>query len=92
LLFGEPDRPCGGSPGAHQDRPLCLLERVVEQDAAQALAPVRGANVGMADQVHVLDRLDTHNTDQDIIGFTPERPDALAELVRQRVPSNGWVE
>ena len=58
-----------------------------------------GGDVGVADQRHVLDGLDTHDADHDAIGFDAGEPDAVADLVLQLFtqhvgffPAVGWSD
>jgi hypothetical protein len=60
-----------------------LLEKLVEQDAAAPLATVRGRYMGMADQSHVIDRLDAHDADQDAICLNTREPDAMVNFLFQ---------
>jgi hypothetical protein len=79
----EAERPRGRCPGARSNRPLCLAEKLVEQNAAQPPALVLCGNVGVPDQSHILDRLHTRDTDQDTIDLDAVEVDALGNLVSQ---------
>lgn len=83
MLFVKVDRPDGRGPDAHQDRSLCLLEHMVEQDAAQSLVPVRRRDVGVADQSHVLHWLYAHDADQDAIDLHTGESNTFGDFVLQ---------
>ncbi len=58
----EADGPVGVCPGADEDRPVGEFAQVGEQEGADALLLVGGADVGVADESDVVDVLDAHDS------------------------------
>ena len=69
----------------------CLLEQVLKQNSSQSLVPVALRDVGVADQRHVFDRLDTHDADQDAIDLNAGEPDPMGDFVLQLFHRHVWV-
>ena len=80
----ESNRPIGGSPGADQDRTIQVRAQPGEQCRPNPRTLISRCHIGVANQCHVLNRLDAHQADQPGPGdLVPVKDDASGDLVGQ---------
>ena len=65
----KPDGPLCGCPGPDEQRGTGLLDELRQQRTSDSAALVGRSNIRVADQVHVSDVLDTHYSDQFLVGL-----------------------
>jgi hypothetical protein len=87
----EADGPEGVRPGSDEDGSGGAIEQVGEQARSDAVFLAASANVCMADEGDVLNRLNTHHADEGARLFAGPEDDAVVDLMLQLEAGHVWL-